>query len=59
MEPVDVVHRTLEIERASEPLSGRVTHEHGEQRFTGWLELFAVIDALREGPGEREVTSRA
>lgn len=55
MEPA-TVQRTLEIDTASEPLSGRVTDGHGERRFTGWLELFAVIDELRCAldPAERE-----
>ncbi len=60
MEHADVVHRTLEIDRASEPVTGRVTDgPDAEQRFTGWLELFAVIDALREPSDEAEARSCA
>jgi hypothetical protein len=48
MERARVVQRTLEIDAASDPLRGRVTDEElGDHCFTGWLELFAVIEDLR------------
>jgi len=48
VQQADIVRRTLEIDSASEPLTGRLTDsEHGDRTFRGWLELFAAIDELR------------
>jgi hypothetical protein len=48
MPSATVVQRTLEIDAAHEPLSGRLTgHDQPERRFRGWLELFALIEELR------------
>lgn len=43
-----VVQRTLEIDAAREPLSGRLIADgRPERRFRGWLELFAVVEEVR------------
>lgn len=48
MPSATVVQRTLEIDAACEPLSGRLTgDDQPERRFRGWLELFAVVEELR------------
>lgn len=48
MRSATVVQRTLEIDAAREPLSGRLTgHDQPERRFRGWLELFALVEELR------------
>jgi hypothetical protein len=49
MQSATVIQRTLEIDAAREPLSGRLTaDDHPERRFRGWLELFALVEELRE-----------
>ena len=43
---VTTVRLTLEIERGVEPISGRLTGPHDQQReFCGWTALAATIDS--------------
>ncbi len=48
-------HLELAIDLDSDPISGSVSHgTHGVRRFTGWIDLVAVIEAVRrsaEHPG--------
>jgi hypothetical protein len=44
----------LELERAGDPIRGRLHREHGEPvPFTGWLELIAAVEAARAPAPDR------
>jgi hypothetical protein len=60
MRTATVVQRTLEIDVAREPLSGRLTgHDQPERRFCGWLELFAAVEDLRSAADSEQHSNRA
>jgi hypothetical protein len=45
------VRLTVELDRDTEPPSGWVQVEHGEQReFTSLLELISLLESARAGP---------
>jgi hypothetical protein len=59
MRSTTVVQRTLEIDAAREPLTGRLTsNDQPEQRFRGWLELFALVEALRIAADAEEQSNK-
>jgi len=42
----------LELARASDPIEGRLSDEHGKRfPFSGWLELIALLEAAKAEDG--------
>jgi hypothetical protein len=52
---IDPLHLQLEVERAGDPIEGRLIDQNGKSvSFAGWLELIAAVEAVRADTSDRK-----